>query len=100
VLRHPLLDPAAAGIVAGKRHDIAATLLLEQGSNLENHMRKSILISTAALALLAGALTFVSLPSRAMVQLSGSNSSQPPSASAMARCGPAGSLAIVKISQS
>ena len=34
VLRHPLPDPAAAGIVAGKRHDVGAGVLLEQGADL------------------------------------------------------------------
>src|SRR3984893_15296982 len=31
MLRHPLHDPAAAGIVTGKRHDVRAAVLLEQG---------------------------------------------------------------------
>jgi len=33
VLRHPLLDPAATGIVTGERHDVQPAILLEQGGD-------------------------------------------------------------------
>ena len=40
VLRHPLLDPAAARIVAGKGQDVGAAVVLEQGGDLGGaHLR-------------------------------------------------------------
>jgi hypothetical protein len=34
VLRYPLLNPAASGIVAGERQDVGTAVLLEQGRDL------------------------------------------------------------------